>query len=496
MSEVGRAMARGAAWMVLMRLSVRALGLVSMVILARLLSPGDFGVVALALVFLAALEALSEFGFDLALIRIADPDRTYYDTVWTLSLIKGAVVALAMAALAVPAASLTGEPAVTSILLALAVLPLIEGLQNPGIVDFRREMRFDREFRFRMVERLAGFAVTLPLAVAWESYWALVAGMLAGRVAATVASYRMSPRRPRPDLSRAREILGFSRWIVASSGVHFLNQRMDDLVIGRLVGTAALGAYSLGKDIGSMTTNELLMPISRALYPGFARIADDREGLIASYMDVLSLSLLLGVPTAIGIALTADLIVGIALTPDWAAVAPIIAIFALAGAVQMVAANAHPVLLALGRPNLSFAFTAGTAAIGLPALVPVTLWYGAEGAAWSIMVRQAVLTILFLLAVRHLLRPAAGRYLAALWRPVLGNLAMAGAVFWLRRDLAAAALPASVEALLAVTAGAVTYGVTVLLLWWAAGRPAGMEALLLSRLRGRLGLRRVPAAAP
>ncbi|MGI9502598.1 MAG: oligosaccharide flippase family protein, partial [Geminicoccaceae bacterium] len=101
-STIGKGMARGAAWMVLMRLVVRGAGLINMVILARLLVPEDFGLVAMAMLIVGAIEIFSEFNFDVVLIKKQNATRVDYDTAWTLSIIRGSVVAGLLLALAVP----------------------------------------------------------------------------------------------------------------------------------------------------------------------------------------------------------------------------------------------------------------------------------------------------------------------------------------------------------------------------------------------------------
>src|SRR5689334_2836021 len=129
-ASVTRRMAKGAAWMVLMRLSVRATGFVSILVLARLLTPGDFGLVAMASSMLGLLECLSEFSFDMALIRDRTADRSHYDTTWTLAIIRGLGIASVLAAGASWAAAFYQDPRLEAVLYIVAFASAISGFEN------------------------------------------------------------------------------------------------------------------------------------------------------------------------------------------------------------------------------------------------------------------------------------------------------------------------------------------------------------------------------
>jgi O-antigen/teichoic acid export membrane protein len=160
-------MARGAAWMVLMRLVIRAAGLVNMVILARLLVPEDFGLIAMAMLVVGAIDIVSEFNFDVVLIKKQAASRADYDTAWTLSIIRGAVVCLLLIAVADPAAELFDEPRLAAVAAVLALSPLLLGLQNIGVVDFRKRLDFRRDFLLMAGAKVVAVVVTVGLALIW-----------------------------------------------------------------------------------------------------------------------------------------------------------------------------------------------------------------------------------------------------------------------------------------------------------------------------------------
>jgi lipopolysaccharide exporter len=214
---IGRKMAKGAAWMVLFKLTQRVIGIVSTLILARLLVPADFGLVAMAISVFAVLEIMSSFSFDLALIQNQSAERRHYDTVWTFNVLFALLNAVVMVVLAVPAAAFFVEPRIEWIMYSLALCALISGFDNVGVVAFQKDLELHKEFYFGVAKKLATFAVTIALAFAWKNYWALIAGMIAGRFVGLVMSYWAHPYRPRFSLAAAGELFHFSKWMLVNN---------------------------------------------------------------------------------------------------------------------------------------------------------------------------------------------------------------------------------------------------------------------------------------
>jgi lipopolysaccharide exporter len=180
--EAGRELARGSFWMISMRWVIRGIGFVSTIILARLLTPDDFGVVAMAMVGVAMLEVFTQSGSDLALLRNAEPTREHYNAAWTLEIIQGCVLAVLLFTTAPLVGGHFEDPRVTNVIRLLSLRAVVGGFQNIGVVTFRRELRFGREFQFGIVKKSATFVVTLVAAFVLRSYWAHVIGQVKGRI--------------------------------------------------------------------------------------------------------------------------------------------------------------------------------------------------------------------------------------------------------------------------------------------------------------------------
>ena len=143
MSSIRSSMARGAVWMVLFKLLERSLGMISMLILARLLVPADFGLMAMATSLVALLELITAFGVDTALVQRRDATPAHFNSAWTLNVCAGGAIATMMLLMSWPASVFYREPRVTAVICALAFAAAVQGFENIGVVTFRKEMRFD-----------------------------------------------------------------------------------------------------------------------------------------------------------------------------------------------------------------------------------------------------------------------------------------------------------------------------------------------------------------
>ncbi len=493
-------MASGAIWMVLALLVQRLLGLVSTLILARVLIPHDFGIVAMAMSFVALLEMLGAFGFDVALIQKQTTDRRYWDTVWTLEIIVGLVIAVAMIAGSPLVAAFFKEPALVGVVSVLAIGSVAQGFQNIGLVAFRTEMRFDREFRFLTAKKLIAFGVTVPLAIILDSYWALVIGQTVSRIAGTGLSFWVHPYRPRPSLGAWRELFHFSKWMLLVAFVSYLKERSSDWVIGRTAGPAALGAFNVSYELASLPSTELMAPINRAVFPAYAQLArESHEALRREYLSVIGMIVLMAVPAILGIAATAPLLVPVLLGPNWDQAVPVLMLLGFFGFTNVIQSNAQAAYLALGRADIPAKLITLHVVVQLCALIPLTYKYGVVGSAAAYLITGAVMIPMSLGVVLRMLKISIGAFLAKIWRPVAAATVMYFAVHaYLRYSADAAALPAPLHLLLAVALGAVVYLAGTWLLWIACRRPVGAEQAALERaaqIAARF-LSRKPALTP
>ncbi len=316
-ASLGSAVAKGAAWTVTFRMADRVLGLISTLILARLLAPDDFGLIAMAMTLIGLVEVITVGEFSSAIIQNANAERDHYDTAWTLNLLFGLTAATLLIAFAFPTSAFFKEPRLVFVIFALSLLPVLDGLFNIGCVDFRKHLQFEKDFVLQVGRKLSGFLVVVPLAFITRSYWALVVGMIAGRAGGLALSYFLHPFRPRFSVASARSLFGFSGWLMVNNALNFLNLRGAHLVIGRLLNSQSLGLYTVAYEMAHLPTSELASPINRAIFPGYAKLQDDRPALQNAFLRVIGLIAVITIPAGIGMACIAHLFVPAVLGPKW-----------------------------------------------------------------------------------------------------------------------------------------------------------------------------------
>lgn len=460
-----------------MRWAIRGVGLVSTVILARLLSPDDFGVVAMAMVAVAILESFTSTGTDLALLRNTEATREHYDTAWTIEIIQAVVLAVVLFTTAPLVGGHFEDPRVTEVIRILSLRALIGGFQNIGVVNFRRELQFGTEFRFGIARKLATFLVTVTAAFWLRSYWALVIGQVLGRVVEVSISYWMSDYRPRLTLSRFRDIWGFSQWLVLARFARLVNRQFDRWVVGTIAGASAMGHYYVASDFAASPSDEVVLPMSRAAFPVYSRLQDDPEALRQAFHNVLASMTAISFVMGLGMAVVADDFVRVALGPKWLEAIPLMPWLGIFGALYGVAHTLDIFLLATGRERLTALMTTGNAVLTVPAL----LLGGHVSGIIGIAAAKALMAFAFVLALAIATTrrpPVTLRVLwSALWPTLTTSLTMVAAVKLLQ---AVSPIDSAVLGLLRdVGAGAIVYIAATAALWNLRGRPDGIEREVL-----------------
>jgi O-antigen/teichoic acid export membrane protein len=465
-------------------------------VLVRLLEPADFGLVAMATTVLAMLELFGQFGFDMALIQTPEIDSRHYNTAWTFNIIVGVVTALVLLMLAVPAARFFNEPRLVLLIYFLSLSPVIQSFENVGIVAFRKELRFDMDFKMAFKKKLAGFMVVVPLAIIFRNYWALIAGTIMGRLAGVFISYRIHSYRPKFSLEARGDLFKFSKWMMISNGLFLLNSRAADFILGKVAGAKSLGIFNISYEISNLPTSEMIAPINRAVYPGYALKATNHVDLKRGYLDVIGLVGAFGMPAAFGIAATADLLVPVFLGPKWLDAIPLVCILSMYGLLVSMKSNNHYVYLAMGKPKITTQLGAIQMLFLLPTLAICSIKWGVLGAASAYLASQLAFSPVNFTFLKRILGIRAEELFRVLWRPFFSALVMLGAVRVIIRFFGSEqhdGLYLLPRLLGSSVFGAIVYFACLLSLWVLASKPAGAESRVLALFREKVVSRMGPA---
>ena len=351
---LSRRVAMGATWLVVFRLFTRTLGVISTLVLARVLLPNDFGMVAIATTFSGAVDALSQIGVQDALLRRPENDRDLFDTAFTLQAMRGLVTGGIIAYGATTVANWFEEPKLVPVLLVLAVISAANGLENVGIVEFRRSLRYHYQFMLQAVPRIAGVCTTITMAFMLRNYWALLSGISMAVVVRLIASYALHPYRPKFSVANWRALAGFSFWLWLTSLAGLVWDRCDPFILGPAFGTAQLGVYLLAFEVATLPLTELVLPAADVLFAGFSTANRKGTDTIALALSVATTLLLIITPMAIAISAGAGYLVAAMLGAKWHAAQPLISVMAFLCLFSPFAWVSGSALMARGFVRINF----------------------------------------------------------------------------------------------------------------------------------------------
>ena len=284
-----------------------------------------------------------------------------------------------------------------------------------------------------------------------------------------------------------QELFSFSKWLLFNNMLTFFRHRAADFIIGKLAGPTALGTYSVSYEVSSIPTTELVAPINRAVFPGYAKMAHSLTIIRQGYLDVIGLIAMFAIPAAVGIAATSELLVFVLLGEKWAAAAPLIAILGLSGAIGAMETNIAPVFTALGKPSIVTALLGFYVAILVPLIIVLTHRYGALGAAWACLLTGLINMPVYYNIVFRTLKLPVRTFAATVWRPLVSSGAMYLGVNYYVSDLvpASSSVGALPQMLLAILLGVSIYIGTVISLWLLSSKPSGAESAVFGEFRRR-----------
>ena len=452
-------------WATITNVLDRGLQLLMIAILARMLTPADFGLLGIALLTLTAFKRFSNIGFDQALIQKASGNVDgYLNTYWSIEILRGLLLAGILVLVAPLVAGFFDEPRATPILRVIALTPLLLGLRNPGIVYFKKNLEFHKQFVYTMSGSVTNFVVALAVALATQSVWALVLGYVASDAARMLASYAVHGYRPWPDfdLEIARDLFGFGKWITGSESVYFLINQGDDAVIGWLLSAASLGLYQVAYQFAKAPATEISQIISSVAFPAYSKLQDDIPALRSAFYRTLQVTMVISFPASVGIATVAPTFVEAVFGTDWLPMVPVMQLVAVYGLLIALGSAYSPVWKALGRPDYMVKLGAFRLVLTAAIIIPATREFGIVGAAAAVLgVYVFPVMPIDVYLVIDSVETSLGRLLREMSYPAVASLLMGGVVLWLQATLS---LPwVFLELVVLVGAGGAVYGAAVLL---------------------------------
>ena len=429
---------RGGFWVLAFRIISKGLGFVRMIILARLLSPEDFGLLGIALLAIATLDTFSQTGLGYALIQKQENVNLYLDTAWTVSAIRGTFLFCILFFSASPIANFFNSTEAASVIRVMAICPLLSGFKNIGVVFFQKELEFNKQFIFQFSSTLIEFIVAIYLGFILRNVWALVWGVLAANLTIFLMSYILHSYRPRIRFEKEKfnDLFGFGKWVFGSSIVIFFAAQGDDAFLGKVLGVAAFGLYQMAFNLGNYPSSEITGVISKVAFPTYAKIQSSPQKLRDIYLRTIKVVLLFSMPLTVGIVLLAPELTKILLGEKWFPIIVPLQILALSGGLRSIAGTGGALFNAIGKPVLDFKMNLIRLIVIIISIYPLTMVWGISGTSISVLLGIIAACFSWFLASLAETKTNARDYLAISFPPLLATIFMSIIVFCVSKVLA------------------------------------------------------------
>jgi lipopolysaccharide exporter len=393
--SLARKVLQGGFWVIAIRLAGGAFSFVRLMILARLLAPSDFGLLGLALLALSIFSTASLLGFQAALIQKKENVDQYLNTAWTIEMLRSFLLFLLVFLAAPLIASFFKNPEAARLIRVLVFVFILRGASNIGTIHFSKQLEFHKQFYYSFFSSLIDMTVAIVCAFLLRNAWALVFGVLAGSTSSLVLSYVLCPYRPRweMNLKKARELFSFGRWVWGSTTLAFLTTNGDDILVGRMLGTVALGFYQMAYRLSNTPATEITQVISQVTFPAYSKFQDNLPRVRESYLRVLGHTAFLACPLAALIFVLAEDFTRVFLGPKWLPVVLPAQVLVAAGLMRALVATAGPVFYAMGKPNTDTRWQMARLMALAVFIYPCTLRWGLAGASVAVLISTLVITL-------------------------------------------------------------------------------------------------------
>jgi len=392
MQDLDRKIRKGVAWTSLTQIGAQFAYLVISVVLTRLLLPQDFGLIAMVLVFTGFAVVFNDMGFGAALVQKPDLNQHHLNAVFWVSVLTGAAITLVIAAAAPYIALFYGIPALQSLTVAISVIFFINGFATVKLALLQKAM----DFRTLAAAQLAAVVVsgTIAIYLAFNSFgvWSLVAMYISNTLVNVAVLWAITPWQPDFSLrwDAVKELSKFSLNLMGFSAFNYWTRSGDNLLIGRFIGSAALGFYARAYTILLVPVFQVSTIISSVMFPALSAIQQDIERVRDMYLKAISVISLITFPLTLGLVVLSGPFVLALFGDKWAEMIPILQVFGLLGAIQSIGTTVGWIYQSQGRTDVMFRWGLISGSIFIVSFV-VGLRWGVLGVAVAYTVANFLL---------------------------------------------------------------------------------------------------------
>ena len=357
-------------------------------ILVRFLAPEDFGLMALSLLLVTVMKQFSHIGLEQAVIQEDNVDQSTINTVWSTSIIRGLLFFGLINIFCPYYADYFNEPELKTILPILSCAAIFNGFKNSYVVLAQKALKFDVLFKLTVIANIVEFIITVTLAVIYGNVIALVMGYLAGSIAALILSFTLFHRRPNFvfNTSEFLKLFKFGKWVFSGGILIFLILNIDTTVIGKVLGTAMLGYYTIAFRFANFAATDIVLTFSKSLYPSFSLVKNDLTLLKDYFLTTVLIISIVVLPIMMILGFYAESFVLYFLGSDWEQVILPLKILVVFGIVRSFASVCGFIFWAVGKPKIQSGISFLQLVLILIIILPLTSNYNIAGTALAVTI--------------------------------------------------------------------------------------------------------------
>jgi PST family polysaccharide transporter len=467
---------KGTAWNYLVFGLSKGVTFVTTVILARLLSPDEFGLMAIGLLVIGYLDTFGGLGMENVVIYRQDNTEYNANVAFTIGIIFDVIISAVTFLCAPWVAAFFKEPRVTDILRVLSLVFIIWGMGDIHAARLKKEMQFRQTLLPEFGKAAAKAVVSIGMAFAGFGVWSLVWGQVAANIAASTLYWIVYRWRPRLtlDFKTSRQLVSYSSQTVLSEFMGAIQGNIDYLIVGKRLGPDNLGFYTMAFRVPELLIINTCYIVSNALFPAYARLQNDLDALRKGFLLTLRYIAIYTVPVGVGLFLITPEIVDVLFGQKWAPAIPVMQAISLYAVIYSLSFNAGDIYKAIGRPDLMNILGLFKLGVVIP-LLWVAGGYNIYYVGLAQVAAHSILTVVRFLVIRSVIKLRWREIFSALQPAVTSTLAMFVCTYafhlWLKN------LPSLLSLILLPLVGGVVYAAAL----WLTNREVALKGLEILR---------------
>ncbi|MBN1694059.1 lipopolysaccharide biosynthesis protein [candidate division WOR-3 bacterium] len=425
---------KGAFWVFTSQIATQLLAFAKNIIIARVLSPNDFGLFGVALIALSLFDVSFRTGFNAALIQKKENIEEYLDTAFVINIIRGFILFVLLLFSAPVISIFFKNEAVIPVIRVISFNFLINGFVNPGTVYFVKELNFKKQFYWDASKIITDVVVVISIVFLLRNVWVLVVSSISSYLVRMVVSYFINSFRPKFRFKKeyALDLFKFGKWVLFSNVLVYLITQGDSAFVGRTLEISILGLYKMAYTFSNIPTTQISNVIAKVSYPAYSKIQDNIQRLRDAYLRILQITTLLSIPFTGFIFILAPDFTRLFLGAKWMPMVPAMQILVFAGLIRSIAATTGVLFYAVGKPKIDTVWQIIRLCVLAILIYPFTIKWGISGTSIAVFLSIFISNIGFSLMAIKIAECTVKKFLATMIPPLVSGIISVLIVFGLK----------------------------------------------------------------